>query len=411
MPNATLQRDARFFETLEGVTADNVDEGNSVVRGVKVIGFKSKNRRTYTTESLRNAVSLYEGVTVFLDHPQKPNDARSVTEQFGNIRNARFVEGKGVFGDLHYNPAHSYAAPFVWEAKNNPGQVGLSHNASVRGKRLPGETVIESITGVRSVDLVADAATTRSLFESVNGEGEDGLLSESEYGFEGVIADKLRDDAAHRAFRQKVDAAKSLISRTIWNDELTLEAMTRHVVTIATDLISELNKPAQPATEGIDMSTDTNGRNFADMTLEEIRRARPELFDAQEQKEKFDALQKERDELKARVEKIELAEAVDAELKAAEFGEGQVSESFRALLLTMDGDQRKAAIADRKESFAATENTEGGNGGGKTGVVTKKPTTGKSGNVTEGVQPNGELSAVDFAGRLRSTSRIGGLQS
>lgn len=142
---------------------------DSIVRDVKIIGFESVNNRTYTPDCLRNAARLYEGCKVNLDHPQKerPTDPRSILHRFGTFKNVRFVENKGVFGDLSYNPAHQYAPTFKWFAENQPNAIGFSHNAAGRGgTSKDGKLVVEAITAVRAVDLVADPATTRSLFES-----------------------------------------------------------------------------------------------------------------------------------------------------------------------------------------------------------------------------------------------------
>jgi hypothetical protein len=48
--------------------------------------------------------------------------------------------------------------------------VGFSHNVEARTARRGNRVVVEAITRVQSVDLVADPATTRGLFESQGGE-------------------------------------------------------------------------------------------------------------------------------------------------------------------------------------------------------------------------------------------------
>ena len=44
--------------------------------------------------------------------------------------------------------------------------MGFSHNVEARTARRGDRVVVEAITRVQSVDLVADPATTRGLFES-----------------------------------------------------------------------------------------------------------------------------------------------------------------------------------------------------------------------------------------------------
>lgn len=155
-------------ECVSAMMPESQIENDSIVRGVKIIGFESSNGRAYSPSALRDAARLYEGVRVNLDHPSKdrPADSRSIMHRFGIFKNVKFVEGKGCFGDLYFNPEHAYAPTFRWFAKNQPEAIGFSHNAAGRGGSKDGKLIVEAITSVRSVDLVADPATTRSLFES-----------------------------------------------------------------------------------------------------------------------------------------------------------------------------------------------------------------------------------------------------
>ncbi len=155
-----------IVESLAGVSA-KVDSGAGVIRGVKLIGFESKNGRSYPPDVLRAAVTHYEGVKVNVDHPRSPTDPRSVSDRIGVIKSARFVEGKGVYGDFHFNPKHQLAEQIAWDAQHNPDAVGFSHNATLRFRpgHQRGRKIVESIAGVRSLDLVADPATTSGFFE------------------------------------------------------------------------------------------------------------------------------------------------------------------------------------------------------------------------------------------------------
>ena len=53
----------------------------------------------------------------------------------------------------------------MWDAEHAAENVGFSHNVEAGGPR-DDRVVVEAITRVQSVDLVADPATTRGLFES-----------------------------------------------------------------------------------------------------------------------------------------------------------------------------------------------------------------------------------------------------
>lgn len=156
----------------------NVDETTGVIRGVKIIGNVSKNGREYPQATLTRAKSMYEGRKVYLNHPAKPGEPRDVRDGFGNIRDVREASD-GLYGDLHFNPKHADAAQICWEAKNNPANLGLSHNANGRVVKSGGKVVVEEITAVASVDLVADPATTRGLFEQHDKGQKDMELAEA----------------------------------------------------------------------------------------------------------------------------------------------------------------------------------------------------------------------------------------
>ena len=147
------------------VVAHGENSPPPTVPGCKILGFKSRNNRTYTREALIKAAHKYEGVKVNLDH-NTGTDPRKFSERFGRMVNVR-MQGDGLYGDLQYNPAHPLAEAFRWWIKNDPTAIGLSHNATaeVQNTATGGELVTE-IRDVDSVDLVADPATTQGLFES-----------------------------------------------------------------------------------------------------------------------------------------------------------------------------------------------------------------------------------------------------
>lgn len=149
-----------------------VDATRGVLRGVKLLGLRSRNGRRYEESALRKAVGLYEGSKVNVNHPDRdPLSPRDYRDRLGIVRNVRVEAGDGLFGDLHYNPSHPLAEQLAWDAEHAPENVGLSHNVLARTRREAGEVVVEAITRVQSVDLVADPATTSGLFEHCAVEG------------------------------------------------------------------------------------------------------------------------------------------------------------------------------------------------------------------------------------------------
>lgn len=159
-----------------GDTAHKVDRDKGIVYGVKVIGLTSPNSHgmagadgtVYTPEALRLAAPLYEGIQVYKNHPPRsnPNQERPIEAKIGWLENVRVTES-GLYADLHLLTSDDQAAKIMEAAEKHPAAFGLSHNASAgRSEVKNGRFVIYELADVRSVDLVSEAATVRSLFES-----------------------------------------------------------------------------------------------------------------------------------------------------------------------------------------------------------------------------------------------------
>jgi hypothetical protein len=160
--NETLQE----YVDSRGVTM-RVDGQQGILRGVKVLGLRSRNGRTYLAEALERAVSLYEGAKVNVNHPKTgPLAPRDYQDRIGSLRNVTVRADEGLFADLHFNPKHALAEQLLWDAQHAPENVGFSHNVLAKTSRRGDGTAVEAITKVQSVDLVADPATTQGLFES-----------------------------------------------------------------------------------------------------------------------------------------------------------------------------------------------------------------------------------------------------
>lgn len=143
-----------------------VDREAGIIHGVKVLGTRSSNGRRYTAAAIQGAAQLYEGVLVNVDHPEKkPTQSRSAYDRLGKLQNVR-VEPDGLYADLHLLTSHPLARRLMEAAEKMPDAFGLSHNAQGNGRTEEGVFVVEEITEVRHVDLVADPATTQSLCES-----------------------------------------------------------------------------------------------------------------------------------------------------------------------------------------------------------------------------------------------------
>ena len=154
------------FCDLRGSPA-RVDRATGVLRGGKVLGAESRNGRVYRREALEAARPLYEGAKVNVNHPKSAAAAtRDYQDRIGVLRAVEYRHPDGLFAELHYNPKHALAEQLAWDAEHLPENVGLSHHVEARVTRSRDAAVVEAITKVLSVDLVADPATTRGLFEA-----------------------------------------------------------------------------------------------------------------------------------------------------------------------------------------------------------------------------------------------------
>lgn len=200
----------------------HVDRSSSVVKNVKIIGFESANGRVYTADALKEAIGMYEGVNVNIDHPEgDPGEQRSAWDRVGFLRNVRFVEGKGLYGDLHLLPSHPFTERILEAAEKMPQIYGLSHNARGEGyeDKKTGKFVVNRVAEVRHVDLVADPATTHSLAESASQQ------KTKEAAYSGVgYKSKKRDPGARRGYtKAKEKSRMTRISPKESEDGLTSE--------------------------------------------------------------------------------------------------------------------------------------------------------------------------------------------
>ena len=159
----------RLISVIEDARSNNlrVDRKNGIIRGVKILGLVSENGRRYTPNAVKDAIGMYEGIRVNIDHPEKPDDIRSAEARFGKLINVHFVEGEGLYGDLEFLRSHPMAERICEAAERMPDAFGLSHNAQGEGdENKDGIFVVSKIVEVRHVDVVADPATTKSLSEA-----------------------------------------------------------------------------------------------------------------------------------------------------------------------------------------------------------------------------------------------------
>jgi len=140
---------------------------NNTIDNVVLLGPSSKNNRVYTEQCRANAVAMYEGAKAFVNHPsieEEKTGRRDVRNLAGQFVNPRLVDGKirASFKGLNNDSGKL----FVEIAESMPTIAGMSHNAIGKWRSEGGKQIVENLTRVVSVDLVADPATTQGMFES-----------------------------------------------------------------------------------------------------------------------------------------------------------------------------------------------------------------------------------------------------
>lgn len=353
-----------------------VDRDKATICGVKVLGVESANGRLYPPEALRAAAALYENVRVNVDHLS--GGLRSYRDRIGKLTNIRF-ERDGLYGDLVVNPKHPLAEQLFWDAEHSPESVGLSHDAvgktSVRG----GKIIVEAIHSVRSVDLVAEPATTKSLYESAT----DAVMATSEpepdadTSDDGAPDDQEATDDPDRlsddAFALVLPGGVKIRDKTHPLHKRYFPIHTPDAVKRALRAIDANRKLAphhralamQKARDaarkfGIDPDTIITQKesrimaiDLSSLTLAELKEARPDLIEAVlengDRDKEWLALKEERDRLAAELEAHRLREKIADELREAEIALDIVPQSLReTLLATADDAARKKLIADLK---------------------------------------------------------------
>ena len=139
-----------------------VDRENGVIRGVLLCGAESRNGRSYPASLWPKTIAKYEGVPVHADHGRE----RRVGDRIGWVSNARVVDGRPR-GDANFLLSHPLVPPVLEAAERNPSLFGFSHVCLANTRRVSGRETVESVERVEALDLVADPATTGSLFESI----------------------------------------------------------------------------------------------------------------------------------------------------------------------------------------------------------------------------------------------------
>lgn len=146
---------APFAGTRVNRTAGTID-------GVLICGTASANGRDYPARVLRRDFAVYEGRPVNCDHGRES----TVDRRFGWFSHVYPGPDGRPRGRLNCLKSHPMYARVMEAAERNPALFGFSHVALCDTRPGPGgREVVEAIRAVESIDLVAQPATTKGLFE------------------------------------------------------------------------------------------------------------------------------------------------------------------------------------------------------------------------------------------------------
>lgn len=335
------------FATSAGQTL-RVDRDRCMVLGVKILGLHSQNdggKREYSPKAIAEAVQRYEGAAVFVDHGI-PGKSRSYEDRNGRLVNVR-ATNEGLFGDHAYNPKHRITEQYLYDAEHAPGNVGFSHDAEGTTVRKDGKVIVESITKVNSVDLVARPATNKTLFES-----DEIAPEQREFVEHGLSAVTDARGILLGKESQEVKKARLTEILSVWQTELTgviqpQERTTMEWKDITVASLQENRKDLYEQITGTDAVSKLN-EQIKSLT-EQVAAKDVALKDAND---KLAANEQER-------AKQALTIAINEELKAAKLDPSNktlVSEAFLSqLYVAPDASARKVLIEDRLALVKLTE--------------------------------------------------------
>jgi hypothetical protein len=191
-----------------------VDRKAKLIRGVKILGFHSRNPGSvlgkdfadmagydYDPSAIKQALPLYEGAPVNLDHLESkrdgngmrvPDGSRHVKQRFGKLQNVR-VESDGAYADIRYLDNHPLTPMVLEAAEEMPDVFTMSHHAHGEvDKGTDSRGKVSKINQVHSVDLIAERpGTTTSLFESSPMDDDGATTSEAAAPPNGASSDSM----------------------------------------------------------------------------------------------------------------------------------------------------------------------------------------------------------------------------
>jgi len=320
------------------VAEAQIDTSTHTIKNVCVFGTRhSKNGYDYENPAIDKLSLLTEGAKFFINHPSKSEtkdrDGVRDIRDWAGVYTAPRKEGEDkVFADLKVRPA-------FWElvkdvAIMKPPGVGNSINSRVKVfKDEKGKEHIVDIDVLKSIDLVASAATTQNLFESHEMENEEMNIEEiieqivnEEEGetqenityqlirdiSDGLLKDRIKEREKARKINDLQWKSGDVIEEILKDKTKDMKAKKTEISAVLDDLESLINAvlAGKESTRTIlNTKKEEDEMKIDELTLEILMNERPDLAkmiqDSVKQDEEISTIKKEHTELKTRMEALE----------------------------------------------------------------------------------------------------------
>lgn len=307
-----------------------IDRQQRLVRNIALAGLDSRNGYRYAEPALRQAVPLYDGKPVFLDHAVhllRPQD-RSTRDLVGSIIHPRFEQGR-VRGDIQTLDTEAGRTFLALAASDTPA-VGMSHVVLARRNR--DGTLVEQIDEVISVDAVVFPATTANFREQTS----------------------PPPPGSCEAILRSIDEQLARQVQLLLNDPT---AESRRLGLFPDAVLLEVTQPGLPGSQLFELPWNhASGQTRLGETLRPIHREQGDQpkCDWNAARELVARLQRELEELKHELQELrrQLAQYEQLQTLLDESGlpGDAVTDCFRRQLLTApDPETQRALIADRRQ--------------------------------------------------------------
>ena len=305
-----IESDDKFFSE---VSEQNISEETHTIGNVCVFGTRhSKNGYEYQDMAIDSLTKMTQGAHFFINHPSKSEakerDGVRDIRDWGGVFSNPHREGEKVMADLS---VRSVFWPLVKDvATMRPAGVGNSINSRVKiFKDDKGKEHVVDIDSLKSIDLVASAATTQNLFESASekivDDREDWVNSwvgyvEGYYDtntikamivhdlFEGMLIDKIKEKEMTRAVSKLNWQASDIIEELLRDGKKKFADKKKEIGAVLDDLESEIGKllsgEKKPGKNDDSLmlhnKEEKEDMEWKDINIEDLRKNRSDLVDA-----------------------------------------------------------------------------------------------------------------------------------